>query len=82
MPEFPTMSQGPGHFIPDSGEEMDKDQLGFTNPNLHRRIDPQPYFLDGRSVENSYTISIYGHNSYRTTSVPLHDEESTTCEIP
>lgn len=64
-------------------EEQAKDDLGFTHPNLHRRIDPQPP-TDPREVrERSYTIGVYDKlNSYRTTEISYHDEESTTCEIP
>lgn len=82
MPEFPTMGQGPGYFIDPSSLDQELDDLGFTNPNLHRRIDPQEPTTEGAVAPNSYVIGIYGKNSHRTVTLYLHDEESTTSEIP
>ena len=89
---LPVMTQGPGHFIQDPSEEQTKDDIGFTNPNLHRRIDPldpeDPFLpvpspLDPNAIlPNSYEIGIYGKNSYMTQTVHVHDEYSTTSEIP
>ena len=45
---------------PEGAEELRKDEFGFTNPNLHRRLDIKEPSEDSN----------------------LHDEESTTCEIP
>lgn len=72
-----------GTMKPLTPEEEAKDQLGFTNPNLHRRIDPQTP-ADPKEVRpREYTIGVYdGINSYRTTQIFYHDEESTTSEIP
>lgn len=68
--------------------------FGFTNPNLHRRIDdalppagsdyPFVYYdSDGNPYPQSIVLGVWdGVNSYRTTQVFTHDEESTTCEIP
>ena len=68
---------------PLSPEDQAKDDLGFTNPNLHRRVDPHPP-TDLKEVRaRNYTIGVYDKlNSYRTTEIFYHDEESTTCEIP
>jgi len=66
----------------------DKDQVtGFTNPNLHRRIDPhEPKHEDNplnqELAPREYRLEIKGTNSYRTTTITVHDEESTTSEIP
>lgn len=64
-------------------EEQAKDDLGFTNPKLHRRVDPQTP-TDPREVRpKEYTLGIYDKlHSYRTIETFYHDEESTTCEIP
>lgn len=81
----------------DSGEALqpDTDGLGYTNPNLHRRIDvdafvPQGssypfvhYDSEGRPFDQSIVVGVWdGVHSYRTTTTYTHDEESTTCEIP
>ncbi len=64
-------------------EEQAKDDLGFTNPNLHRRIDVQPPTDPSQVGLTQYTLGVYDKlNSYRITRKEYHDEESTTCEIP
>lgn len=60
---------------------------GFTNPNLHRRVDAhEPEHEDNQLNQElaprEYTLEIKGTNSYRTTTITVHDEESTTTEIP
>ena len=82
MTEFPKVGQGPGYFIAPTSEEQTLDDIGFTNPNLHRRIDPQAPTTEGAVAPNSYSIGIYGKNSHRTVTLHLHDEESTTSETP
>lgn len=70
-------------------------KLGYTNPNLHRRIDNEKmaepgsdyglviYDEQGNPYRQSVKIGVWdGIRSYRTTTTYLHDEESTTCEIP
>ena len=69
-------------------------KVGYTNPNLHRRIeDDLPpagsnypfvhYDQYGVPYKQSFVLGIWdGVNSYRTTTTYTHDEESTTCEIP
>ena len=70
-------------------------EMGYTNPNLHRRIDQNPdipvgsdypfvkYREDGTAYPQHVTIGVWdGIYSYRTTTTYIHDEESTTCEIP
>ena len=69
------MGQGLWTQIPSGSEEEAKDVDGFTNPNLHRRLDS-----DTNGV--TYSVGIYGTNSYRYVYIPEHDEESTTSEIP
>lgn len=71
------------------------DELGYTNPNLHRRVDQDPdipvgsdypfvyYDSEGVPYKQNVVIGVWdGVNSYRTTTTFTHDEESTTCEIP
>lgn len=78
---FPKTGQGLA-VIADA-EALDKDKVGFTHPNLHRRIDPQPPEEGSGEVRcRDYKLGVYGTNSYRTTVINTHDEESTTSETP
>lgn len=72
----PQIGQGPAKEV--DLEDLKHDKLGFTHPNLHRRIFTPPEGTDNRK----YKLGIYGYNSYRTTEIITHDEESTTSEIP
>ena len=69
--------------------------FGYTNPNLHRRIDNDPaiepgsdypfvhYDENGNPYKQNVVLGVWdGIHSYRTTETFTHDEESTTCEIP
>lgn len=81
----------------DSGDVLLGDVLGtgFTNPNLHRRVDDEAIFEpdvdypfsprdpNGNPYKQSVVFGVWDRiNSYRTTTTYEHDEESTTCEIP
>lgn len=83
--------------LSDSGDEfvINRPKFGYTNPNLHRRIETDPiyepgvdYLLvhrdkDGVPYKQTNVIGVWdGINSYRTIHTQTHDEESTTCEIP
>lgn len=73
-----TMSMAQGDMVeitdPESVEAV-RDNVGFTHPNLHRRT------TDG-VTDRTYRVSVHGVNSYRYTEYAVHDEESTTSEIP
>lgn len=69
--------------------------FGYTNPNLHRRIDNDPEYIpgvhypfvvydeNGVPYRQETVLGVWdGLNSYRTTTTFTHDEESETCEIP
>ena len=73
---------------------MNSPDFGYTHPNLHRRIDTDPeipvgsnypfvhYDEEGEPYKQEVVIGVWdGLNSYRTTTY-IHDEQSTTCEIP
>lgn len=82
---YPRVGQGPAR--PATEEELAKDTLGFTNPNLHRRIDPHdpPIVEDPKAQElkpRDYELTIQHLHSYRTTTINSHDEESTYSEVP
>lgn len=83
--------------VTDSGIRLitNTPEYGYTNPNLHRRIETDPdipagsnypfvvYDKNGVPFKQSVVIGVWdGINSYRTTTTYEHDEESTTCEIP
>ena len=76
MSTFTKMGQGPAVLASD--EDVARDEVGFTHPNLHRRIYTPP---EGTS-DRVHSLGIYGLNSYRMTEYKLHDEESTDSEIP
>lgn len=61
-----------------SEDDLVKDAIGYTNPNLHRRVATSPGGVGSRN----YKLSICGTESYRTVETVTHDEESITSEIP
>ena len=63
-------------------EALAKDTRGFTNPNLHRRVETNPDIIEGEVSQRVYNLYMTGLYSYRTTKKTYHDEESTTSEIP
>lgn len=64
--EYPKMAQGPARPITDAEKALD--DHGFTNPNLHRRIDPKDPAEGSKEVlPASYKLSVQNLNSYRTT---------------
>lgn len=82
---YPVIGQGPAKKASD--KDLARDELGYTNPNLHRRVDPQePKKADNplnqEVAPRDYQLDIQNVHSYRTTKINVHDEESTDCEIP
>lgn len=90
-------TDGYDFLLTDSGESLvlNIHELGYTNPNLHRRIDQEievpsgtsypfvEYDAAGNAYRQTVKLGIWdGIHSYRTTTTYTHDEESTTCEIP
>lgn len=68
---YPTMSQGP--WVEDGSIEYDRDKLGFTNENLHRRQDPKLSDKDeSEVVPREYTESIMGVHGYQKTKINTH----------
>lgn len=83
--------------LTDTGEALipNVGDLGYTHPNLHRRVETDPdipqgsnypfiaYDANGNGFVSKVTFGVWdGIHSYRTTDYNTHDEESTTCEIP
>lgn len=72
---------------PDDAAALAKDAVGFTDPNLHRRTDPKmhpdPNIEDDEEIDaRQYNFTISSVNSYRTTRMTVHDEDSETSEVP
>lgn len=83
MDESLIMGRYPATTLTD--EDVKRDEHGYTHPNLHRRIDPHTIHDDKDHMElkpRHYTIGILGTNSYRTTEMFTHDEDSETSEVP
>jgi len=82
---YPRMGQGPAILADE--DDLDRDELGFTNPNLHRRVEPHdpPIADDPKNQELSprqYQLNLQNVRSYRTTQINVHDEESIDDETP
>lgn len=78
---FPKVGQG--RAVLASQDDLKRDEVGFTHPNLHRRIDPQQLTIDSQEYHpRDYSIGISSVNSYRTTTIHHHDEETEEDEIP
>lgn len=75
---FVTNSEGPGKVVGD-GDEFNN--LGYTNPDLYRKIDPTAR-LEPEVAPRDYKLGIYNKDSILTTYISTHDELSTTDEIP
>lgn len=82
MENFPKTAHGVAK--PATMEEIDLYNFGYTNPDLLRVVDPQqPEEGSPEVAPRDYILGVYDSiNSYRTEIRHLHDEESTTCEIP
>ena len=78
--EFIRMTQGPAVLA--DGEALQKDEQGFTHPNLHRRIKVNTTVGEDEYLPREYELSVHGVDSYRSTKTFIHDEESTQVETP
>lgn len=67
---YPTMTQGPW-VIADPVAEA-KDELGFTHPNLHRRLDAKMPDDEEEILPREYVVDLMNVNSYRTTKYRTH----------
>lgn len=68
--EFEEIGQDTSRKINDL--EKRRDDIGFTNPNLHRRIDVKMPENSEELVPREYRLQINQYNSYRTTHVITH----------
>lgn len=73
---------GDGHkAVPLDEDDKIRDDIGFTNVNLHRRVDPKD-MEDGEIALRSYTLYIQGTDSYRTTEYIYYDSDVNPNCIP
>lgn len=72
---------GQGKAKPATEDDLNKDNSGFTNPNLHVRIDVKST-EPGQVEPPKYDIGIYGYDQYRIKTTYIHDENSDDSEIP
>lgn len=82
--QFPQSAQGPAKIA--TAADLAKDKLGYTNPNLHRRVN-SPAELSTQEkaagvLDKTYKFTVAGTDSYRTVEIITHDEESETDEVP
>lgn len=56
-----------------SEDDQIRDDVGFTNPNLHRRVDPTEQD-EGEFDVRDYELRILGLYSQRTTSYHYYDD--------
>ena len=52
--------------------DLERDENGFTHPNLHRRVDPSMPEDEKEVVPRKYRLQINRWNSHRTTHVVTH----------
>lgn len=78
---YKPIGQGPAKKA--TNEDKIRDENGFTNPNLHRRANPkEPTALSGEVSPRDYEFSIANVNTFLTTQINTHDEDSEDSEIP
>lgn len=62
-------------------EDLNRDDVGFTHPNLHQRLEVQPPEGD-ELFSREYSEAIQGIYLLRTTTRHYHDEDNNPDEIP
>lgn len=81
---FLPVGQGPATLLTEQEAlELARDRIGFTHPNLHRRIDNTiEYDVHGVKYPAQYSLELGGVNSYRTTRIEVHEEYNGESETP
>lgn len=69
-------------YTPLNDYDIFREYIGYTNPDLHRRIDQNGYFEEPSIEPEKYEIGIRGIYSYRGTDKTYHDEKSRYDETP
>lgn len=76
--KFVHIGQGPATPVNDGRTFED---LGYTNPDLYRKVDPRERDFP-EVAPRQYDLGIYSKDGYLTTTKLVHNEKSTTTEIP
>ena len=74
--------QGRATKVLNGSTEDKKDKFGITQPNLHRRENTDNKVPDGEAKARENDLGVYRTHTNRTTTLYIHDEESTADEIP
>lgn len=73
--------QGPGRLA--SEEDIARDTLGYTNPNLHRRVDASAPSPESKEVKpRSYKFVRQGVYQMQLMETHYQDDDSDESEIP
>lgn len=81
LKDFPKVNRRTA--IPANDSDLKNDAHGFTNPNLHRRVDAkQPSKGSEEVLPRDYNFSVAGWYSYRNTHNFIQDEDSDISEVP
>lgn len=67
---YPSSQKGP--WVITSPEDRDRDVIGFTNPNLHRRLDAKLPKDEDEVLPREYRVNLMNVDSYRTTKKNYH----------
>ena len=75
---YPTLGDSIGELVGDPSIEKTRDDNGFTNPNLHRRVMSKDEATkgSGEAEGREYMLTIQGVHSYRTIVKNVHSETS------
>lgn len=73
--------QGPAKLA--SEEDLQRDAVGYTNPNLHRRVDPKKPTKKSQEVKpRGYKFMRQSVYQLQTTEKFYHDDDSNESETP
>lgn len=81
MDKIISIAQGPSKLA--DAHDVELDNHGMTNPNLHIRVDTDKMPADSSEIApRKYTFSVQGVCSYRTTDKITHDDDADNSDIP
>lgn len=76
--QFPVMGQGIAKLATD--EDLQRDEIGFTNQNLHQRVDIHQ--LPEEVKPKEYTLMVQSTDYFRAVESYLYSEDDDYDEIP
>lgn len=78
-----TIHQTPGKGVLVSEDDLNRDNIGYTNPNLHRRVDPvSPSPESGEVKPRNYKFMRQGVYQTQYMETHYHDDSINESEIP